>query len=254
MKRFVRDAIITLVLIAAFAGVAGVAMLGRGGMGANNEPGRLEEAVATRALRFSIPNAAKRAQNPRAQDANLWREAAPTFGGRCAMCHGNDGRGHTDFASRLYPRVPDLGGARVQDFTDGELFWIIQSGIRLTGMPGFHGLLTDEDTWKLVAFIRRVPSLTPADLHAGHDQPATGNVILMDGTRFHPDNLTVPAGTTVTFTNKEFFPHNVQSESGHLHSGTIDTDQSWSVRLDTAGTFTYVCTLHPGMSGVLHVR
>jgi len=254
MGRFSRDAIITLLLVGAAAAGAGVAMLAGGGLGANHEPGRLEEVMATEALHFSIPGAAKRAQNPHAPEADVWREAAPLFAGRCAMCHDADGHGQTDLAPRMYPRVPDLGGSRVQGFSDGELFWIIQSGIRLTGMPGFRGLVSDDDTWKLVAFVRRVPSLTPADLQASHDRAVTGTVVVMDGTRFHPDDLTVPRGTIVTFTNKDFFPHNVQSESGRLHSGPIDPDQSWSVRLDQAGTFHYVCTLHPGMTGVLHVR
>ena len=255
MRRFVRDAIITLALVGAVGGGRGHGHAGR------RRPRRESGTVAAgrnsgdRALRFSIPGAvAKRAQNPHAQEANVWREGAPLFAGRCSMCHGADGQSHTDLASRMYPSVPDLGGSRVQEFSDGQLFWIIQSGIRLTGMPGFHGVVTDDDTWKLVAFIRRVPTLTPADLHAVHEQSATGNAIVMDGTRFHPDDLTVPIGTTVTFTNKDFFPHNVQSESGHLNSGTIDPEQPWSVRLDQAGTFNYVCALHPGMSGVLHVR
>jgi plastocyanin len=64
----------------------------------------------------------------------------------------------------------------------------------------------------------------------------------------------VPAGSTVTFVNKDFFPHNVRSDAAHLRSGQIDPDGSWSVELKTPGTFNYVCTLHPGMKGVLRVR
>jgi plastocyanin len=254
MRRFFRDAIITLVLVGAAAAVGGAVMMAGGGLGAFHEPGGLEETMANQALHFSIPGAAARAQNPRATEAELWREGVPAFAGRCSMCHGTDGHGQTEIGSRMYPRVPDLGGSRVQEFSDGQLFWIIQSGIRLTGMPGFHGVVTDDDTWKLVAFVRRVPSLTPADLQASHEHAVTGTAVVMDGTRFHPDDLTVPLGSTVTFTNKDFFPHNVQSEAGHLHSGPIAPDEQWSVRLDRPGTFTYVCTLHPGMNGVLHVR
>jgi len=254
MPRFVRDAIVTLLLSGAAAAAVGIAVLSGGGAGANHEPIRIEEVLANQALHFSIPGASGGMQNPHANDTQTWRDGSPIFAGRCSVCHDADGHGHTDLASRMYPRVPDLGGARVQAFSDGQLFWIIQSGIRLTGMPGFHGLVTDDDTWKLVSFVRRVPSLTSADLQASHERAASGTTITMDGTRFHPDDLTVPAGTTVTFTNEDFFPHNVQSESGHLHSGSLDPDQSWSVRLDQAGTFTYVCTLHPGMKGVLHVR
>lgn len=54
----------------------------------------------------------------------------------------------------MYPRASDLGSAGVQQWSDAELFWIIQNGIRLTGMPGFGKSLSDDQIWPLVDYIR----------------------------------------------------------------------------------------------------
>jgi plastocyanin len=260
MRTFLRNAVLMLAGLALLGGVIGYVTVSNGGLGANHEPGRLEEFAADHALHLSIPSAINGTANPNAADPDAWRRGAPVFGERCAMCHGADGHAKSDLAQRMYPRVPDLAIPRVQAFSDGALFWIIQSGIRLTGMPGFKGVVSDDETWQLVSFVRRVPSLTPADLEAVHQSHgnasavAQGTTIVMDGTRFQPDDLEVPAGSTITFINKDFFPHNVRSDAAHLRSGQIDVDGSWSVQLNTPGTFEYVCTLHPGMKGVLRVR
>jgi mono/diheme cytochrome c family protein len=76
------------------------------------------------------------------------------FVGRCSACHGIDGRTPTEIGRWLYPRASDLGSPRVQEWSDRELFWIIQNGIRLTGMPGFGKLHSDEDIWALARYVR----------------------------------------------------------------------------------------------------
>ena len=64
----------------------------------------------------------------------------------------------------MYPKVPDIASPEVQGRSDGALFHIIQNGVRWTGMPAWKNEHSSEETWKLVAFIRRVPTLTEADL------------------------------------------------------------------------------------------
>jgi len=76
---------------------------------------------------------------------------------RCASCHGFDGRTPTDVGRGMYPRTPDLGSPAVQQWSDAELFWIIKHGIRLTGMPGFGKIHSDEEIWHLVHYIRSIP-------------------------------------------------------------------------------------------------
>ena len=109
--------------------------------------------------------------NPYRSNANAWRESADHFDDHCATCHGADGRGHTEIGGYMYPPVPDLADPAIQQMSDGDLFYIIQNGVRWTGMPGWRKEHTPEDTWKLVSFVRRVPSLTAEDLESfGHDK------------------------------------------------------------------------------------
>jgi mono/diheme cytochrome c family protein len=89
------------------------------------------------------------------------REGRLHFADHCAICHGNDGSCDTMMGSGLYPKPPDLRLTETQNLSDGELFWIIENGVRFTGMPAFSNHHSSpEDTWKLVQFIRHLPQLT----------------------------------------------------------------------------------------------
>jgi len=71
----------------------------------------------------------------------------------------------------LYPKAPDMRASLTQNLSDGELYSIIQNGIRLTGMPAWgQAIDNDKDTWSLVAFIGHLPKVTPEEAHA-HDSP-----------------------------------------------------------------------------------
>ena len=93
-------------------------------------------------------------------------DARAHFADHCAVCHANDGSGQTAIGQNLYPKAPDMRLDDTQRLTDGELYYIIQNGIRLTGMPGWgkEGDENDEDTWKLVHFTRHLGELTAAQL------------------------------------------------------------------------------------------
>jgi mono/diheme cytochrome c family protein len=80
------------------------------------------------------------------------------------VCHANNGSGDTMFGKMMYPRPPDMRLEDTQAMSDGEIYYTIKNGIRLSGMPAFGGP-TDNDvaTWKLVHFIRYLPKLTPAE-------------------------------------------------------------------------------------------
>ena len=64
----------------------------------------------------------------------------------------------------MYPKVPDLSASPTQHLSDGELYYIIQNGVRWTGMPGWMSEHTEEETWKLVSFVRQLPEVTANDL------------------------------------------------------------------------------------------
>jgi len=89
------------------------------------------------------------------------------FADHCAVCHGNDGSGDTTFGKGLYPKPPDLRARQSQEKTDGELYYTIENGVRLSGMPAFGEQANPSDisTWHLVLFIRHLPNLTATELN-----------------------------------------------------------------------------------------
>jgi mono/diheme cytochrome c family protein len=161
----------TLVMI-----IAGVAVLGlvaaaaaallHDGLSARAKPNRFEIMVARSVRHLAIPSNARVAQNPLLASAEDLRDARLHFADHCAVCHGNDGGGQTMIGKGLYPKPPDLRLPETQNLSDGEMFWIIENGVRLTGMPAFanggeHGGM--QDSWKLVHFIRHLPHLSAAE-------------------------------------------------------------------------------------------
>jgi len=151
-----------LVLAAALAGFA-VASILHSGMSSRATPTSLEAMLARNARHLAIPANARNLQNPMASSEEVLQDARRHFADHCAVCHGNDGSGDTMLGRGLYPKPPDLRLAETQKLSDGELFWIIENGVRFTGMPSFasHGM--ENDTWKLVNLVRHLPQLTTAE-------------------------------------------------------------------------------------------
>lgn len=141
------------------AGV-GAAVVLRGGISARQEPSRVEARVA-RALRtWAIPAEARGTTNPIPSSPRVLAAGLAHFADHCASCHANDGSGQTAIGRNLSPRAPDLRRPATQDLTDGELFYVIENGVRLTGMPAWGGPGSAEGSWHLVHFIRHLPRLT----------------------------------------------------------------------------------------------
>ena len=150
-----------ILVIAAALGIAAVASILRNGLSARAKPTQMEAMLARGARRMAIPSGAQAAQNPVSSSAENMRVARLHFADHCATCHANDGSGDTMIGQGLYPKPPDLRSAETQGLSDGELFWIIENGVRFTGMPAFGGHEgTREDSWKLVRFLRHLPHLT----------------------------------------------------------------------------------------------
>jgi plastocyanin len=253
-----RTRLVALILAAAVLGAAAVVyVIARSRpFAADRAPGRVETAIARRLVRLSIPRSERDAANPFGHDQNAWRSAADHFAEHCAVCHAADGRGSSAIGSHMYPPVPDLASPAIQQFSDGALFSIIQNGVRWTGMPAFRSTDDADAIWNLVSYVRHVPALDPADL-ARHDSDVGGaaaSTVVMDGTAFQPAEVTVRAGDVVEWVNKDPFPHSVSADTAGLHSGDLEPDRTWRYRAVTRGTFHYVCPLHPGMAGVLHVK
>ena len=93
----------------------------------------------------------------------------------------------------------------------------------------------------------------PGPAIAAAAKPATHTVVI-DGVRFEPAALTVKAGDTIVWINKDPFPHTATAQAGGFDSKIIAANQSWRYTARKAGVFPYTCTLHPNMSGTLTVE
>ena len=165
--------LLLLILVGILGGVAYI--LSRG-ISARAEPSAAEAFIARHLRHLAIPRAAREAMNPVSASPEVLMEAMEHFADHCAFCHANDGSGNTDIGKGLYPKPPDMKQSATQNLSDGELFYIIQNGVRFTGMPGFavpdgsH----DQDSWKLVRFIRHLPMITDEELaHMKEMNPKT---------------------------------------------------------------------------------
>ena len=133
---------------------------------ARGAPGALETWAINRLRHLAITNVIRDRRNPFPPTAEVLNEAREHFADHCAICHGNDGRGHTDMGPNFYPPVPDMTEAPTQALTDGELFYVIANGVRFSGMPAW-GSNTREDieaTWKLVHFVRHLPQISREEI------------------------------------------------------------------------------------------
>ena len=146
--------------------VGGGYLLIRRGFSARDNPSALEAYIARAVRRLSTPAAAKQARNPFAATPETLADARAHFADHCATCHANDGSGQTTIGQNLYPKAPDMRLPQTQNLSDGELYYIIHNGIRLTGMPAWGEATRDEDSWKLVLFIRHLPRITPKEIKA----------------------------------------------------------------------------------------
>jgi mono/diheme cytochrome c family protein len=157
----------------AFGGLTVVWTL-RAGVSARREPNVIELYVAPRLRNLAIPASARARTNPLPTSPDVIKEGREHFADHCAICHANDGSGDTEIGRGLYPKAPDMRKDGTQSLSDGELFYIIQNGVRFTGMPAWgsdpagheeQGESHDErDNWELVQFIRHLPKITRAEL------------------------------------------------------------------------------------------
>jgi mono/diheme cytochrome c family protein len=160
-------ALIVVIAIAA-VGLWGWSMLSRG-FSARDEPGSVETYVAGRLRSMAVPRAMRDEKNPVTASPEVLAGAMEHFADHCAICHANDGSGKTLIGRGLYPKPPDMSQAATQDLTDGELYYVIENGIRFTGMPAFgeeSAGMGDEESWALVAFIRHLPQITVEEVEA----------------------------------------------------------------------------------------
>lgn len=165
MQAFLRALLAWLGIGAVIGAIAAYSIV-QSGLSTRAAPARLEEFIAMSMRRLATPAAVRNQRNPVEPTPEVVEGALAHWADHCAACHANDGSGSTPMGRSFYPPAPDMRAERTQSLTDGELFSIIENGIRLTGMPAW-GTGTAEgarESWALVHFIRRLPQLTPEDI------------------------------------------------------------------------------------------
>lgn len=131
------------------------------GFSARDSPSGIEKVMARTMRSLAVPSRAKHMKNSVPNSPENLQEATAHWADHCAFCHANNGSGDTEVGRNLYPKAPDMRLPDTQKLTDGELYYTIKNGIRLTGMPAWGAPGdADEDSWKLVYFIRHLPQMT----------------------------------------------------------------------------------------------
>ena len=132
-----------------------VIALMRFNLSALREPGSLETSVANWGTHFLIRRSSRHGIPPRPKDTQASVASGNTlYSSECGLCHGSDGRTPSPMGRWMYPRAADLTSEQLQGFSDQELFWIIQNGIRYTGMPAFGKVESGDHIWNLVDYVR----------------------------------------------------------------------------------------------------
>jgi mono/diheme cytochrome c family protein len=194
----------------AIVGLLAVAIgiwLGMSGIGARTPVGPIETAVSRAARNALIPAGARSLPNPEPATSDNLRAGLEHWADHCASCHSNDGSGTSDLGRSLYPPAPDMRLAATQNLTDGELFYMIENGVKLTGMPAW-GTGTPEgarDSWHLVQFIRHLPTLSEAELAEMDDLNPRGAVewqALEEERRFLSGETPMPSSPSSTHQHK----------------------------------------------------
>ena len=165
MKPVVK-AFLLLVSLVVLSGAGVVVYVMNAGLSARDQPGTVETLVARGVRTLTIARRARDLQNPVPRSPEVIAAGRAHFADHCTACHANNGSGETEMGRNLFPKAPDMRLAPTQDLTDGELFWIIENGVRFTGMPGWAtGTREGEEaSWHLVHFIRRLPDISDAEI------------------------------------------------------------------------------------------
>ena len=157
-----------LLLLLGAAGTVGICVavaLGAPNLSATTRPSKLEKTVAHAVLDASVRARAPRGKSLPTDPGSVAR-GREAYRANCLVCHGVPGGEQSAIAAGLNPPVPDLAEPQTQSRTDGELFFLVSGGVRLTGMPGFEKSLPEKTRWELVAFLRALPKLGDAELQA----------------------------------------------------------------------------------------
>ena len=164
-KSYVRTFVLVVLALVGIGVLTG-AYIVTTGVSARPQPSRLEAVTARTVRSIAIRARVGGVTNPVPVSDAVIKEGMEHFADHCAVCHGNDGSGDTEMGRGLYPRAPDMRLPATQSLSDGELFYIIENGVRLTGMPAWSTGTKEGETssWHLVHFIRHLAKLSEEEI------------------------------------------------------------------------------------------
>ena len=158
MRSFLAGIIVTLLIFA--CGAFTVSHFGLYPIGADNPPGGLERSLASKAMDVYADKHKPEMDNPTALTAENLTEGAKEYEEHCAFCHGGAKAKISPMQHKFNPPVPQLV-SRVPHDPDSWMFWVTKHGVRMTGMPSWDGIMSDEEMWKVVAFLKHRDKLPP---------------------------------------------------------------------------------------------
>ena len=167
-------AVIGLLAIVVFVGAAVFLFGGFYNVGGTAAEPAIVKWVLTKVRTASINHNANGAPPAAFNEPAMVPVGARQFAERgCAYCHGAPGVNWAKFSEGLRPDPPDLKDV-VSDRTPAQLFWVIKNGINMTGMPSFAiAGASDDDIWSIVAFLKKLPSVSEADYKSWTAAPPT---------------------------------------------------------------------------------
>jgi len=152
------------ILLIAIGCVLYVNRMAHRGFSTRTAPSSVESSLAMTMRDMAIPSRYKTMKSPVTVTPEIIHDGMAHWADHCAACHANNASGDTMYGKSMYPRPPDMRQKDTQEMSDGELYYTIKNGVRMSGMPAFGDPGDDDkDSWKLVAFIRHLPRLTSAE-------------------------------------------------------------------------------------------
>ncbi|HEY5095455.1 MAG TPA: c-type cytochrome [Candidatus Eremiobacteraceae bacterium] len=155
-------------LIAAYAAVS----FGLVPANADGKPSGIERWAARTSLKATIRREATASPNPLPMTDDNLNAGLKLYATNCMACHGASDGKPSNIAQGLYQHAPQLGDHGVEDDPEGDTYWVVQHGIRLTGMPSFGVRLSDSELWQVVMFLKHMDKLPSPVAAAWKKEPS----------------------------------------------------------------------------------
>lgn len=159
MKKFLLGVLVAIVVVT--AGAYFYLRLGFLDPRASQQPSKFEIEMAMKFLDASVGRRAPQRQNPMAANIKNLSTGLHIYETHCAVCHGDSANPHSAVGLSLYPPAPQFL-EDAPDMPENQNFYIIENGVRWTGMPGWNKVLSENEIWNLTSFLAHIQDLPPA--------------------------------------------------------------------------------------------